>query len=119
MDGESRGQPLRPVIAAWRRARFAAWVTAVGIGLSSVTVALSAGNAISTQQAIALALPAVLISVGGVGGWVVLDAWIAWRRGFHRGRNAALASQACLLQADDATSGRADGGGSGVNSVTR
>ena len=33
---------------------------------------------------------------------MVPDAWIAWRRGFRRGCEAALTSQACLVRADDA-----------------
>ena len=104
MDSESPWQQLRPAVDAWRRARFAAWTTALGIALSSVTVALSALNAISAQQAIAMALPAVLITVSGIAGRIVPDAWIAWRRGFRHGCEAALTSQrqAYLLRADDA-----------------
>lgn len=104
MDGESPWDQLRSAVRAWRRARLAAWNTAVGIVLSSVTVALSALNAISTQQAIAMALPAVLVTVGGMVGRVVPDAWIAWRRGFRHGCEAARTSQrrAYLLRTDDA-----------------
>jgi len=58
-------------------------------------------NTISTQQAIAMALPAVLITVGGIAGRVVPDAWIAWRRGFRHGCEAALTSQAYLFRAAD------------------
>ena len=58
MDGESRWQQLPPIVGTWGRARFAAWITAAGMALSLVTVALSALHAISTQQAIAMALPA-------------------------------------------------------------
>jgi hypothetical protein len=104
MDSESYRRPLRPAVGVRRRARFAAWSTAVGIALSSVTVALSALNTISTQQAIAMALPAVLITVGGIAGWIVPDAWTAWRRGFRHGCEAALTNQAYLLQASDSES---------------
>lgn len=104
MGSESPWQQMRPAVGAWRRARFAVWTTALGIALSSVTVALSALNAISAQQAIAMALPAVLITVSGIAGRIVPDAWIAWRRGFRHGCEAALTSQrqAYLLRADDA-----------------
>ena len=66
MESETHWQQLRPAVGAWRGARFAAWSAAVGTALSSVTVALSALNMISTQQAIAMALPAVLITVFGI-----------------------------------------------------
>ncbi len=104
MVGEWRRVQLRPAVSAWRRVRLAAWAIAAGLGLSSVTVALSALNAVSTQQAIALALPAVLITVGGIAGRIVPDAWIAWRRGFRHGCEAALVSQppAYVFRADDA-----------------
>ena len=102
MDGEWHWHQMRPAGGAWRRARLAAWTTSVGIALSSAAVILSALNAISAQQAIAMAVPAVLITVGGLGGRMVPDAWIAWRRGFRHGCEAALTSQACLVRADDA-----------------
>jgi hypothetical protein len=101
MDGGSHRQQLHPAVGAWRRARLAAWNTAVGTALSSVTVVLSALNAISTQQAIAMALPAILITVGGITGRIVPDAWVAWRRGFRHGCEAALTSQAYPVRADD------------------
>jgi len=102
MDGESRRQQLRLTVRAWRRARYAAWATAVGIALSFVTVIVSALNAISTQQAIAMAVPAVLITVGGLVGQIVPEALIAWRRGFRFGCEAAQISQARLTRPDDA-----------------
>jgi uncharacterized membrane protein len=102
MNGEVQGPRMRPGVGGRRRARLAVWNTAVGIALSSVTVALSALNAISTQQAIAMALPAVLITVSGLAGCIVPDAWIAWRRGFRHGCEAALTSQAYVLRPDDA-----------------
>jgi hypothetical protein len=53
-----------------------------------------------------MAVPAVLITVGGIAGRIVLDAWIAWQRGFRHGCEAAMTSQrpACLLRPDDAAS---------------
>ena len=97
MDGEWHWQQLRPAAGAWHRARLAAWNTAVGISLSAATVGLLALDAISTQQAIAIAVPAVLITVGGVAGLIVVDAWTAWRRGFRHGCKAARNSQAYVL----------------------
>jgi hypothetical protein len=101
MDGQLHWHSPRRAARAWRRARLAAWITAAGIALSSVTVVLSALNAITTQQAIAMAIPSVLITVGGLAGQMVPDAWIAWRRGFRHGCEAALTSQAFLTPADD------------------
>jgi hypothetical protein len=108
MDGGSHWQQLRPAVGARRRARLAAWITAVGTALSSVTVALSALNAISIQQSIAMALPAILMTVGGIAGRIVPDAWIAWRRGFRHGCEAALTSQAYVLLADDGRNRRGE-----------
>jgi len=100
----SHWQRLRPALGAWRRIRYASSATAAGIALSLATVVVSALNIISSQQAIALAVPAVLITVGGLVGQIVPEAWIAWRRGFRHGCEAALTSQACLASADDAGS---------------
>jgi hypothetical protein len=104
MDGESEWQQLQLLwpIRIWRRARFAVWNTAVGIALSSVTVALSALNSISTRQAIAMALPAVLLTIGGIAGWIVPDACVAWRRGFRDGCKATMTGEAYVLRADNA-----------------
>jgi hypothetical protein len=104
MGGEWHWRRLRPAIATWRPARVAAWTTATGIALSSVTIVVSALNTVTTQQAIALAVPAVLITVGGLAFRVVPDAWIAWRRGFRHGCQAAATSETCLTRADDAGS---------------
>jgi hypothetical protein len=67
--------------------------TSAGILLTLLTTALCVANAISTLQAIALAVPAI---VGTLGGWIsvtVPDAWIAWRRGFQQGCKVAMSSQ--------------------------
>jgi hypothetical protein len=101
MDSESRWPQLPPAVGTRRRASLAVWITAAGTALSSVTVALSALNTISTQQAIAMALPAVLITVGGMASWIVPDAWIAWRRGFRHGCKAGLNSRAYALLAEN------------------
>ena len=50
----------------WRRPTAAARWAGVGGILGLVTIILSAVNAVSTQQAIALALPTTVITIGGV-----------------------------------------------------
>lgn len=99
MDSESRRRPLRTA-RSWPRAQLAALNTAVGIALTSATVVLSALGDISTQQAIAMALVATLTTIGGMIGRVVPDAWIAWRRGFRRGCEAAMTCHTYRLSAD-------------------
>jgi hypothetical protein len=108
MGGESQWQVLRSAVGGRHRTRVAVWITAAGVALCSVTEALSATNAISTQQAIAMALPAVLITVVGIVGRIVPDAWIAWRRGFRHGCEAALASQEYALPPEEEVSRRGE-----------
>jgi uncharacterized membrane protein len=62
----------------------------VGLSGSAVTIIVSAANAVSAQQAIAMALPAGLITLGGLTVAIMPDAWTAWRRGFRHGCAAAL-----------------------------
>lgn len=62
------------------------------------TIILSAVNAISAQQAIAMALPATIALVGGLVYMIVLDPWTAWQRGFQQG---CQASAPCQLRALD------------------
>lgn len=102
MGSESRRRPLR-IVRSGPRVRLSAWITTTGIGLSLIAVALSALNAVSTQQAIALALSAGLTTIGGMIGLIVPDAWIAWRRGFRCGCEAAWTSQSYRLSADVTT----------------
>jgi hypothetical protein len=61
----------------------------VGGILALATVALSAFNLISAQQSIALALPALVITIRGLLGLIIGDTWTAWRRGFRQGCLAA------------------------------
>lgn len=75
--------------AAWRAAKSAATYTAVGGILALATVVLSAFNLISAQQSIALALPALVITIRGLLGLIIGDTWTAWRRGFRQGCLAA------------------------------
>jgi hypothetical protein len=89
MDGESpwRRQGARP---RWPHIRPSAVCAVAGGFLTLVTMALCISNAVSTQQAIALAFPAALITLGGWISIIVPDALIAWRRGFQQGWNAAM-----------------------------
>jgi hypothetical protein len=99
METRSRSRPVhaaRPSL----RPRLAARATALGIVLSSATVILSALNLISIQQTIAMALAAALTTLGGLIVWIVPDAWVAWRRGFRRGCEAAATSHSYRPSAD-------------------
>ncbi|HUA31546.1 MAG TPA: hypothetical protein VMC03_21885 [Streptosporangiaceae bacterium] len=60
-----------------------------GIILDAATVIVCALNAVSAQQAIAMALPAALITAGSFLALLVPDPWSAWRRGFMLGCEAA------------------------------
>ena len=73
--------------------RLAAWCTVVGITTVVITVILSATNAVSAQQAIAMALPAGVTALGGLLGLIMPAPWTAWRRGFRQGWEAALRCQ--------------------------
>ena len=75
------------------RERLAAGCTVVGITTVVITVILSATNAVSAQQAIAMALSAGVTAMGGLLGLIIPDPWTAWRRGFRQGCEAALRSQ--------------------------
>ena len=72
------------------RARLAAWCTAVGLADTVITIIVCAVNAVTTQQAIAMALFAGLTTAGGLIGKIIPDAWTAWRRGFRQGCETAL-----------------------------
>jgi hypothetical protein len=65
----------------------------VGITTVVITVMLSATNAVSAQQAIAMALPAAVTALSGMLGLFIPDAWTAWRRGFRQGCEAAMRCQ--------------------------
>jgi uncharacterized membrane protein len=92
MNGESRWRTSGRV-RSWSRTRLAAWSTAAGATLALATVIVSALDAVSAQQAIAMALPAGLTTVGGLIRTKVPDAWAAWRRGFQHGSEAAVRCQ--------------------------
>jgi hypothetical protein len=89
MDGGAP-RPRERERPGWPQRRPAAVCAAVGVLLTLVTTVLCISNVVSTQQAIALAIPAVLTTLGGWFGVIVPDALIAWRRGFQLGYEAAI-----------------------------
>jgi hypothetical protein len=90
MDGE-RHRQQSGAIRVLPKVRPSVWYAVVGIALSITTVVLSALNAVSPQQSIAMAIPAVLATLSGLTRLVVGDAAIAWRRGFKQGCSVGLA----------------------------
>lgn len=79
-------------IVSRTRSRLAPWLAAGGTILALVTVVVSALDAVSAQQAVAMALVAGLTTMGGLVAVLVPDAWVAWRRGFRHGCEVALRS---------------------------
>jgi hypothetical protein len=67
------------------RARAAAWVTVAGIILGAAAVICLGYRAIAVPQAIAMALPAVLLVIGGVIWGASPDLAAGRRRGFQAG----------------------------------
>jgi hypothetical protein len=70
---------------AGSRARAAAWCTAAGIVLGVAAIICLGLHAIVVQQAIAMALPAALLVVGGVIWGASPDAAASRRLGAHTG----------------------------------
>jgi hypothetical protein len=99
MGGRSVAQYLQ-LIRSSSRTRLAPWCVALGAVLSSITVIVSALNAVSAQQAIAMALPAGMTIIGGLIAMTVPDAWVAWRRGFQHGYETAARSEPLSLGVD-------------------
>lgn len=100
-DALLRERPGRARLS--RRERLAVWCTVVGITTVVITVILSATDAVSAQQSIAMALPAGVTAVGGLLGLIIPDPWIAWRRGFRQGCEAALSCRPDRLGANGIT----------------
>jgi uncharacterized membrane protein len=104
MGGWSVTRYLR-MIRSNPRTRLAPWCTAFGAALSLVTVIVSALDAISAQQAIAMALPAGLTTVFGLVAMTVPDVWVAWRRGFQHGYETAAKSEPISLAVEHTSKG--------------
>jgi hypothetical protein len=85
-------QPFRPRLPLAPRAFCC---MAAGLVLDMATVTVCTLNVVSTQQAIAMALPAALATAAGVIGLLVPDPWTAWRRGFQHGCAAAARCEVC------------------------
>jgi uncharacterized membrane protein len=104
MGGWSVTQYLR-MIRSNPRAQLARWCTAFGAVLSLITVIVSALDAVSAQQAIALALPAGMMTVFGLIAMTVPDVWVAWRRGFQHGYETAAKSEPLALAVEHTQKG--------------
>jgi uncharacterized membrane protein len=72
----------RPVLARLARSF---WLTIAGAILDAATVIVYVLDAVSDQQAIAMALPAGVLTAGGLIAMMVPDPWSAWRLGFRQG----------------------------------
>jgi len=106
MAGKIRRQPgrVRPTLQPLRlhlpSAPRAFCCAVAGLVLDTATVIVCLLNAVSTQQAIAMALPAALTTAVGVIGLLVPDPWTAWRRGFQHGCATAARCEACQVAVD-------------------
>ena len=76
------------------RLSLGSWVLAacmaIGLIMAGVTVFLSAANAISVQQAIAMALVSAVTVIAGLARTIAPDVYKAWRRGFRLGCQTTL-----------------------------
>jgi uncharacterized membrane protein len=104
MGGWSIAQYLQ-MIRSNPRTRLARWCTVFGAALSLITVIVSAMDAISAQQAIAMALPSGMTTVFGLIAMTVPDAWVAWRRGFRQGYETAARSEPISLAVERTSKG--------------
>lgn len=89
MSAESLSQRIRHVVSSGQ-AQPGVVSTGVGAVLSLSSIIVSATNTISAQQAIAMAVPAIVAITGGLIHILVTDSWTAWRRGFKQGCQAAM-----------------------------
>jgi hypothetical protein len=64
-------------------------LAAAGAVLDAATVTVCALDAVSPQQAVALALPAGLLSAGALAALLAPGSRQAWRDGFRAGRGSA------------------------------
>jgi hypothetical protein len=88
-------------VRSWSRRRLAAAAcTTAGLIMSLITVIECAANIPKGSQPFALALPACLMTVGGLAWLAIPDAWTAWRRGFQQGWQTAMGVQPEGLTSD-------------------
>lgn len=109
MSDGSFPQWLRHAVS-WSSGRPGALGTSAGAVLGLIVVVFSATNTISAQQAIAMAVPAIVIITGGLVRMLVLDSWTAWRRGFEQGCRTALVYRLHSQNTDDSDPPEANGG---------
>jgi hypothetical protein len=81
------GPPERPEREhpRWPRARIASWCVSAGIILGAAALLCRALGAVSTQQAIAIGLPGVLLLVGGLIAAAIPDPETGRRMSFEAG----------------------------------
>lgn len=108
MSDESLPKWVRHV-GSWGQARPGVAGTCFGAVLGLSTIGLSATNTISAQQAVAMAVPAIVTMTGGLVRMLVLDSWTAWRRGFEQGCHTAVVYRLHSPNADDAGPSEANG----------
>ncbi|MGO8956293.1 MAG: hypothetical protein ACLQFR_02795 [Streptosporangiaceae bacterium] len=96
-------------VGRWRTVRPAALWTFFGGILASVTIILSALNLGSAQQSIALAVPALVMTIGGLINTLVPDSWTAWRRGFKQGCRVGAMCQRDAMFPSGTTTQHANG----------
>jgi hypothetical protein len=86
----------------WLRTRSKGAYTAAGLLLTVTTITLCLAEAISVLQAIALALPATVMTLGGLISLLLPGTYIAWRRGFEQGCQVAMSVEMSHLPANAA-----------------
>jgi|ERR1700722_1361469 len=79
--------------ARWNVAKSAIFCLSTGTVLGLAAVLLSGFNRVSPQQAVAMALPALMLTIGGMLWILVPDSWTAWRRGFRQGCQVGMRVQ--------------------------
>jgi hypothetical protein len=87
------------------RAPRAFYSVIAGMVLDVITVIVCALNVVSAQQAVAMALPAGLVTAAGMIWLLLPDPWVAWRRGFQHGCDAAARSDSCPMAVNATTKG--------------
>jgi hypothetical protein len=108
MSAESLSQRIRHVVSSGQ-AQPGVVSTGVGAVLSLSSIIVSATNTISAQQAIAMAVPAIVAITGGLIHILVTDSWTAWRRGFKQGCQAAMVYRLHAVNTDGSTAADVNG----------
>jgi hypothetical protein len=84
MQTAPQGEPERP-----RRVRLAAWSLAAGLAVGAAAVTGLVAGAISSRQAMGMALPAALLAIGGAITLAIpgpaASRWLGFRAGLRAG----------------------------------